>query len=108
MNVYFPHYFDMFNGLIEDWYTEQLGVDYAKLILNDRYGFPFVHIETDFNRDSPDDCRSAMNIRVFRHYCKTDASCGRLPTPRVSRTVVEWLIWLFSLAFGRTPPVDCL
>ncbi len=50
--VYFPHYFDMFNGLIEDWYTEQLGVDYAKLILNDRYGFPFVHIETDFKRPS--------------------------------------------------------
>jgi len=50
--VYFPHYFDMFNGLIEDWYTEQLGVDYAKLILNDRYGFPFVHIETDFKGPS--------------------------------------------------------
>jgi 4-hydroxybenzoyl-CoA thioesterase len=50
--VYFPHYFDMFNGLIEDWYTEQLGVDYAKLILNDRYGFPFVHIETDFKLPS--------------------------------------------------------
>ena len=50
--VYFPHYFDMFNGLIEDWYTEQLGVDYAKLILNDRHGFPFVHIETDFKRPS--------------------------------------------------------
>ena len=44
--------FDMFNGLIEDWYTEQLGVDYAKLILNDRYGFPIVHIETDFKRPS--------------------------------------------------------
>jgi acyl-CoA thioesterase FadM len=42
----------MFNGLIEDWYTEQLGVDYAKLILNDRYGFPFVHIETDFKKPS--------------------------------------------------------
>jgi len=46
--VYFPHYFDMFNGLIEDWYTEQLGVDYSELILNERHGFPFVHIETDF------------------------------------------------------------
>ncbi len=46
--VYFPHYFDMFNGLIEDWYTEQLGVDYSKLILSDRHGFPYVHIETDF------------------------------------------------------------
>ena len=29
--VYFPHYFDMFNGLVEDWYTEQLGVNYFKL-----------------------------------------------------------------------------
>jgi 4-hydroxybenzoyl-CoA thioesterase len=46
--VYFPHYFDMFNGLIEDWYTHELGVDYAELILNERHGFPFVHIETDF------------------------------------------------------------
>src|SRR5215471_15497503 len=46
--VYFPHYFDMFNGLIEDWYTERLGVDYAAMISSDRQGFPFVHIETDF------------------------------------------------------------
>lgn len=46
--VYFPHYFDMFNALIEDWYTEQLGFNYARLILNERYGFPFVRIETDF------------------------------------------------------------
>jgi 4-hydroxybenzoyl-CoA thioesterase len=46
--VYFPHYFNMFNGVIEDWYTERLGIEYAKLILADRHGFPFVHIETDF------------------------------------------------------------
>jgi 4-hydroxybenzoyl-CoA thioesterase len=46
--VYFPNYFDMFNGLIEDWYTEELGANYAELILNERHGFPFVHIETDF------------------------------------------------------------
>lgn len=46
--VYFPHYFNMCNGLIEDWYTEELGVNYADLILHDRHGFPFVHVETDF------------------------------------------------------------
>lgn len=46
--VYFPHYFNMFNGLIEDWYTEELGFEYAKLIMGSRYGFPFVHIECDF------------------------------------------------------------
>ena len=46
--VYFPHYFDMFNGLIEDWYTQELGYEYADLIVGNRYGFPFVHIECDF------------------------------------------------------------
>lgn len=46
--VYFPHYFNMFNGLIEDWYTEDLKVNYADLILHDQHGFPFVHIDTDF------------------------------------------------------------
>jgi 4-hydroxybenzoyl-CoA thioesterase len=46
--VYFPHYFDMFNGLIEDWYKDELGYDYAGLVLGSRFGFPFVHIECDF------------------------------------------------------------
>ncbi|HML12743.1 MAG TPA: thioesterase family protein [Xanthobacteraceae bacterium] len=46
--VYFPHYFDMFNGLIEDWYKEELRHDYSALIMAGRVGFPFVHIECDF------------------------------------------------------------
>ena len=46
--VYFPHYFDIFNGLIEDWYGEELGCDYAELIMGSRFGFPFVHLECDF------------------------------------------------------------
>lgn len=46
--VYFPHYFDMFNGLIEDWYGQELGQDYAALIMGSRYASPFVHIECDF------------------------------------------------------------
>ena len=50
--VYFPHYFDMFNGLIEDWYTHEIGYDYAELVLGSHFGFPFVHIECDFNLPS--------------------------------------------------------
>jgi 4-hydroxybenzoyl-CoA thioesterase len=46
--VYFPHYFNMFNGLIEDWYTHEIGYDYAELVIGKHYGFPFVHIECDF------------------------------------------------------------
>jgi 4-hydroxybenzoyl-CoA thioesterase len=46
--VYFPHYFDMFNGVIEDWYKDELKHDYAELIMQGRFGFPFVRIECDF------------------------------------------------------------
>ena len=46
--VYFPHYFDMFNGLIEDWYGEELGYDHTELVLGSRFAFPFVHLECDF------------------------------------------------------------
>lgn len=46
--VYFPHYFDMFNGVIEDWYKAELKHDYADLVMGSRLGFPFVHIECDF------------------------------------------------------------
>ena len=46
--VYFPHYFDMFNGVIEDWYKAELKHDYAELVMGERLGFPFVHIECDF------------------------------------------------------------
>ena len=46
--VYFPHYFDMFNGLIEDWYEQELGHNYAELVMESQYGFPIVHIECDF------------------------------------------------------------
>ena len=38
----------MFNGLIEDWYSEELGYNYAEMIMGSQYGFPFVHIECDF------------------------------------------------------------
>jgi 4-hydroxybenzoyl-CoA thioesterase len=64
--VYFPHYFDMFNGLIEDWYTERLGVDFAAMISSDRHGFPFVHIETDFKVPSRMGERLDLSLFVGR------------------------------------------
>src|SRR5215813_12762065 len=41
---------------------------------------------------------------LVRPCCKR---CGWLPAARVARTMVEEMIWLFSLASGRIPPVDC-
>lgn len=64
--VYFPHYFDMFNGLIEDWYTHEIGYDYAELVIGSHFGFPFVHIECDFNLPSRMGERLHLTLLVDR------------------------------------------
>ena len=46
--VYFPHYFDMFNAAVEDWYKAELKHDYAELVMSGHVAFPIVHIECDF------------------------------------------------------------
>jgi 4-hydroxybenzoyl-CoA thioesterase len=64
--VYFPHYFDMFNALIEDWYGDELGVDYAALILGGHQGFPIVHAECDFKAPSRMGERLELTLLIER------------------------------------------
>ncbi len=46
--VFYPQYFVMLNGLVEDWVSEGLGVDYHALIAERRIGLPTVRLEADF------------------------------------------------------------
>lgn len=46
--VYFPQYLVMLNGLLEDWFTDGLGVSYAELLGPRRVGTPTVRLEVDF------------------------------------------------------------
>jgi 4-hydroxybenzoyl-CoA thioesterase len=45
--VFYPQYFVMLNGLVEDW-IDALGVGYRRLIIERRIGLPTVHVEADF------------------------------------------------------------
>ena len=46
--VFYPQYFVLFNELVEDWFNEGLGVDFARFHVEDRLGVPMAHIECDF------------------------------------------------------------
>ncbi|MBI4989938.1 MAG: acyl-CoA thioesterase [Rhodocyclales bacterium] len=46
--VFYPQYFIMFNGLVEDWFNHGLGLNYARTITEHRLGFPIVKLECDF------------------------------------------------------------
>jgi len=46
--VFYPQYFVMFNGLLEDWVDGPLGVGFADLVSRRRIGLPTVRLEADF------------------------------------------------------------
>lgn len=46
--VYFPQYFVLFNGLVEDWISEALGISYGGLITERRVGLPTVKLDCEF------------------------------------------------------------
>jgi 4-hydroxybenzoyl-CoA thioesterase len=46
--VFFPQYFVMLNNLVENWFTQGLGIHYATLIAERRIGLPTVSLQADF------------------------------------------------------------
>jgi 4-hydroxybenzoyl-CoA thioesterase len=50
--VFYPEYFVLFNELVEDWFNEGLGIDFASYHMDQRLGVPAVHVDCDFIKPS--------------------------------------------------------
>jgi 4-hydroxybenzoyl-CoA thioesterase len=46
--VFYPQYLVLCHELMEDWFNEGLGGDYAEFVLQRRMGLPIVKLEVDF------------------------------------------------------------
>lgn len=46
--VYFPRFFDMINGVVEDWFAGPLGIAHHHVIRDRRIGLGPAHVEADF------------------------------------------------------------
>jgi acyl-CoA thioesterase FadM/enamine deaminase RidA (YjgF/YER057c/UK114 family) len=64
--VFYPQYFVMFNGLVEDWVEEGLGIGYRRLVIDRRIGLPTVRLEADFRAVSRMGDRVALTLEVER------------------------------------------
>ncbi|WP_025917057.1 thioesterase family protein [Herminiimonas sp. CN] len=73
--VFFPQYFIMFNGLVEDWFNQGLGLDYAKYITEHRLGFPVVSINCDFIAPSRMGERITLGLKL-EHMGKSSLKLG--------------------------------
>lgn len=46
--VFYPRYFEMLNGAVEDWFETDLGMDFRAMHLDQRIGVPTVKLEATF------------------------------------------------------------
>jgi 4-hydroxybenzoyl-CoA thioesterase len=64
--VFYPQYFVMLNGLVEDWFNEQLSIPYHSYIGERRIGLPTVRLEVDFLAVSRHGDQVRLGLRVER------------------------------------------
>lgn len=50
--VFYPQYFILMNGLVEDWFTEGLDINFANFVMSRRIGIPTVRMDCTFSRPS--------------------------------------------------------
>ena len=62
--VFYPQYFVMFNGLVEDWVDEGLGIGFRKLVIERQTGLPTVRLEADFRAVSKMGDRVQLSLTV--------------------------------------------
>ena len=48
--VYYPRFVHYFHVAMEEFFSEALGVDYSRVLDEQRFGLPTVRLETDFRR----------------------------------------------------------
>ena len=64
--VFYPQYFVLFNELVEDWFEEGIGIDFARLHTERRLGVPMAHLECDFVSPSKIGDRLGFKLTVDR------------------------------------------
>ena len=64
--VFYPQYFVMFNGLVEDWFNEGLEISYQNVVIERRIGLPTVHLEADFRAVSAMGDQVVLSLNVER------------------------------------------
>jgi 4-hydroxybenzoyl-CoA thioesterase len=64
--VFYPQYFVMFNGLLEDWVGDGLGIGFRNLLTERRIGLPTVRLEADFTGVSRMGDRVVLTLDVER------------------------------------------
>lgn len=103
--VFFPQYFIMFNGLVEDWFNQGLGVDYANYITERRLGFPVVNLQCNFVSPSKIGEKITLGLKLEhlgKSSLKLEVTCSYKGAERVKAIMV---LVAMDLDQGKSVPV---
>lgn len=64
--VFYPQYFVLMNGLVEDWFTEGLNINFADFVRYRRVGIPTVRMNCTFSRPSYIGDRLTLGLSVTK------------------------------------------
>lgn len=60
--VFYPRYFEMLNGAVEDWFARELRMDFKQMHLVDHIGVPTVKLDVTFL--SPSELGDVLTIAI--------------------------------------------
>lgn len=63
--VYYPRFLHYFHVALEEFFGQELGIDYPILIDEHRLGLPTVHLETDFRQPMRYGDRFEVEVKVL-------------------------------------------
>ena len=71
--MFYPQYFVLMNELVEDWFNDGLGVDFARFHTEGRHGIPMAHLECDFLAPSTvgETLRFCLSVREDRRRARS-------------------------------------
>ena len=100
-----PHYFTMAGGLIEDWFTQSLGLPFAELIGNRKIGLATVHLTADIERQSRfgETLTWSLTVQeIGRSTIRLKLSAAAEAAERIS---VQQVLMTVELGTGKSAPL---
>ena len=103
--IFYPHYFVMFNGLVEDWFNHALEINYADFITTRRMGLPMVNIKCDFVAPSKIGEVITLTLNVERIGNSSFQLAARASLDQQLRIAAQLTLCVNSFDTGRAVPI---
>jgi len=103
--IFYPHYFVMFNGMLEDWFNHALEINFADFITTRRLGLPTVNIHCDFVAPSKIGEVITLTLRIERIGKSSLTLAMHALLDNEIRITAQLTLCVVSFESGRAVPI---